>query len=319
MNMEFPNVPRRAGAQPHAVIPYSFVDREFAGRLAGTLRRDGVSPWIDEIDMSAGVSLTTRIIKASRPIDFVIPVISAASVKSGWVQRELEPIMTKELAGRVVVFPARIDGCPLAAFLRKQPFADFHGLGWNRAYESVKDCVQRRPVTEPAHPPPAVHRPPAVRRPPSTPLLSAAEEPAPAGTKRIFLSYDHENDGNLKDVLVAWSKQPGFAHFSVYDQPITVSVDNEAAEPLKRAIAERIGAASGFLCVVGAKTFTNPWVEWEIKKADELGKRMVAVRVNRDCSFPEVLSEVAATCAMSFTFEGIRKAIDEAYGGSSLE
>ncbi|MCX6843910.1 MAG: toll/interleukin-1 receptor domain-containing protein [candidate division WOR-3 bacterium] len=313
MSMEFPNVPRRAGDQPHVVIPYSFVDREFAGRLAGTLRRDGVSPWIDEVDMSAGVSLTTRILKATRPIDFVIPIISATSVRSGWVQRELEPIMTKELAGRVVVFPARVDGCPLAAFLNRRPFADFHGLGWNRAYESVKVRVQRRAVTEPAHPPPAV------RPPPAAPRVSAADELAPPGTKRIFLSYDHENDGNLKDVLVTWSKQPGFAHFSLYEQPVTVPVDSGAAEPLKRAIAERIGAASGFLCVVGTKTFGNPWVEWEIKKADELGKRMVAVRVNRDCTVPEVLSDVAATCAMSFTFEGIRKAIDEAYGGCSLE
>jgi len=64
MSMEFPDEPRRAGDQPHVVIPFSFANREFAGKLAGALRQDGISPWIDEVDMSAGVFLTKRIFKA---------------------------------------------------------------------------------------------------------------------------------------------------------------------------------------------------------------------------------------------------------------
>jgi len=60
-------------------------------------------------------------------------------------------------------------------------------------------------------------------------------------------------------------------------------------------------------------------MDWEIKKADELGKRVVAVRVNRDCEAPALLSDVGATCAMSFTFEGIRRAIEEAYGETSFD
>jgi len=314
MNVEFSRPPRKVGFEPHVLIPYSFGDREFASKLAGALRRDRISQWVDEAEMSAGVFLITRISKAARPVDFVVPVISAASVTSGWVRRELEPVMTKELDGRrVVVLPARIDGCPLPAFLKNRPFADFHGHKWNRAYESVKVSIQRGSATGTATRPT-----PAVRPPPPAPRAPDANEPA-TGTKRVFLSYDHDNDANYKDVLVTWSKHPDFAHFSVNDQPATVPVDSADAEPLKREIAARINAATGFLCIVGAKTGANPWVEWEIKKADELGKRMIAVRINRDCAAPDVLSDVGATCALSFTFEGIRRAIDEAYGGCSLE
>jgi hypothetical protein len=312
--MEFPNPPTKAGDQPHVFIPYSFVDREFAGKLAGALRRDRVSLRVDEVEMSAGVFLITRISKAALPVDVVVPIISAASVTSGWVQRELEPVMTKELNGRrVAVLPAKVDNCALPAFLKSRPFVDFRGLGWNRAYENIKAAIQHRTGTGPA-----THRSPVVQPPPPGPRAPDTDEKA-AGTKRVFLSYDYENDGRYKDILVTWSRQPDFAHFFVNDQPVTVPVDSEDAEPLKRVVAARINAATAFLCIVGAKTCTNGWVEWEIKKADELGKRMIAVRINRDCTVPEVLSDIGATCALSFTFEGIRRAIDEAYGGYSLE
>jgi hypothetical protein len=264
--------------------------------------------------MSAGVFLTTRISKAPVPVDVLVPIISAASVTSGWVQRELQPIMTKELNGRrVVVLPAKVDNCTLPAFLMSRPFVDFRGLGWNRAYDAMKAGIQGRPVAGPAMPPT-----PAVHPPPPRPSASVADEPA-AGTKRVFLSYDYEHDGNYRDILVTWSKHPDLAHFSINDQPANVPVDSEEAEPLKRTIAAKIKAATAFLCIVGAKTGKNGWVEWEIKKADELGKRMIAVRINRDCTVPEALSEIGATCALSFTFEGIRRAIDEAYGGFSPE
>ena len=51
----------------------------------------------------------------------------------------------------------------------------------------------------------------------------------------------------------------------------------------------------------------------------DLGKRMVVVRISRDCVVPDALSEVGPTCAMSFTFEAIKRAVGEAYGVVSEE
>jgi hypothetical protein len=201
----------------------------------------------------------------------------------------------------------------LPDYLTSQFCADFHSLGWNRAYESIKAAIQRRPSSGPP-----MHPTPAVQPPRPVPRAQPTDERT-AGAKVIFVSYDYENDGYYKDILVTWSKHPDFVHLRVNEQPVTVPVDSEDAEPLKRLISAKISAATGFLCVVGAKTCTNGWVEWEIKKAVELGKRIIAVRITRDCTAPEVLSDVGATCALSFTFEGIRRAIDEAYGGCSLD
>jgi hypothetical protein len=308
--MEFTNPSRKVDDPPRVFISYSYGDMEFARKLAGALRRDRISPWVDEVEMSAGAFLISRISKAARPVDFIVPAISTASVMSAWVQHELKTAMTREFnARRVVVLPARIDNCALPDYLTSQFCADFHSLGWNRAYESIKAAIQRRPSSgPPMHPTPVIRPPlPAARAP-------DIDEKA-AGTKRIFLSYDYDNDGYYKDILITWSKQPDFARFSVNDQPVTVPVDSEDAEPLKRAIAAKINAATAFLCIVGAKTCTNGWVEWEIRKADELGKRMIGVRISRDHNASEALCNAGATWALSFTFEGIKSAMEEAHGG----
>jgi hypothetical protein len=141
---------RGAVYQPHVVIPYNYIDHEFARKLTGELRLGGVTPWIDDVDMSAGVFLISRISHAVRPVDFLIPVISAASVESHWVQHELKTAMTREFIGRHVgVLPAKVDGTALPDFLAARPCIDFHGRGWERAYGDLRTIVRRHTGPKP--------------------------------------------------------------------------------------------------------------------------------------------------------------------------
>jgi hypothetical protein len=231
-----------------------------------------------------------------------------------WVGKELPELLKGEVSGRQVrTCPVKVDNCSLPASLRGRFVVDFYTLGWNQAYDAIRATIQGRAGAERL-----VQKQPAARPARSAPAVQDVTPTSP-NRKQLYLSFDHENDGYYREVLDTWSKMPGFASFWVNDQPPAVPVDSEAAEPIKQALARRIGAAGGLLCVVGQNSSTSDWMEWEIRKADELGKRLIAVRVNRDCAFPELLSDVGATCAMSFTFEGIRRAIDEAYGGLSQE
>jgi hypothetical protein len=314
VRVDTPNRIQSGGNQPHVVIPYNYADHDFARKLAGALRRDGISPWIDEVDMSAGVILINRIAHAVRPVDFLVPLISAASLTWRWVQRELKTVTARDFNGRRVrVLPARIDGTALPDYLASRPYVDFHGRGWKQAYEDLKAVVQQRTSPRPAmRPTPEFELPHAIRRAPP----GGEKKPA---AKVVFVSYDYENDGYYKDLLVTWSQSPDFPRLSVNDQPVAYPVDSDEAEPLKHVVYGKIKAATAFLCVVGEKTSANAWVDWEIKTAIELEKRMVVVRINRDCVAPDVLSEVGPTCALSFTFEGIKRAVEEAYGVVSQE
>ena len=87
--------------------------------------------------------------------------------------------------------------------------------------------------------------------------------------KKIFISYDYDNDRNYKNMLKAWDANGAF-DFSFEDNSADVSINSTDAAAIKRAISAKINAAPYFLCIVGEKTATSSWVKWEIEKAVEL-------------------------------------------------
>ena len=129
--------------------------------------------------------------------------------------------------------------------------------------------------------------------------------------KKIFISYDYENDGYWKNLLVAWDANSLF-DFSLNDTSVDVSVDSTNAAAIKRAISARINNATYFLCIVGKKTHKSGWVKWEIEKAVDLKKKLVAVKTDSENTSPDALFGVSANWAMSFTFDSITKAIGAA-------
>ena len=129
--------------------------------------------------------------------------------------------------------------------------------------------------------------------------------------KRVFISYDYDNDKHYKNLLVAWDKNKEF-DFAFYDASIDVSVDSTNAEAIKRAISARIGSAAYFLSIVGEETYKSGWVAWEIDKAVELKRKVIAIKTGKDNTSPLGLYGIGAKWALSFTFASIKKAIDEA-------
>ena len=133
----------------------------------------------------------------------------------------------------------------------------------------------------------------------------------------IFISYDYDNDRHYKNLMVAWSKNASF-DIEFYDSSVDVSVNSEAAAPVRRVISQRIRESDILLCIVGEETHTSEWVEWEIDKADELGKKFVAVKTDRTNTTPPGLYGKGAEWAHSFTFDSIKKAIERAHYGFEL-
>ena len=129
--------------------------------------------------------------------------------------------------------------------------------------------------------------------------------------KSIFISYDYDNDRAYKNLLLAWDKNSDF-DFGFNDQSADVSIDSTDASVIKRAISAKINSAPYFLCLVGKYTKNSSWVKWEINKAVELNKKIIAVKVDSQNETPLELYGIGAKWAMSFTFDSIKKAIDEA-------
>ena len=129
--------------------------------------------------------------------------------------------------------------------------------------------------------------------------------------KTIFISYDYDKDRNWKNLLLAWDKNSEFA-FTFYDTSVDVSVNSTDATSIKRVISRRINSATHFLCIVGKHTHKSGWVKWEIEKAVELKRKLIAVKTDAENTSPTAILGVGTSWAMSFTFDAIKKAVDKA-------
>lgn len=110
---------------------------------------------------------------------------------------------------------------------------------------------------------------------------------------------------------MAWDENSE-SDFGFSDQSADVSIQSTDAAAIKRTISAKINAATYFLCLVGSKTGKSSWVTWEIEKAKDLKKKLVAVEISSGNTTPSGLLNAGASWAMSFTFDAIKKAIEDA-------
>lgn len=130
-----------------------------------------------------------------------------------------------------------------------------------------------------------------------------------ANKKKVFISYDYENDKHYKNLLLAWDANKQF-DFYISDYSADVSINSTDATAIKSTISRYINEGTTFLVIVGKKTAKSSWVKWEIEKAVELGKKIVAVKTDRENDTPSELYGVGASWALSFTQDAITKALD---------
>lgn len=126
--------------------------------------------------------------------------------------------------------------------------------------------------------------------------------------KKIFISYDYDNLRHYKNLLVAWDKNDLF-DFNFYDGSVDVSVNSTNADYIKQVIQNKINESDILLVIIGKHTYNNEWVEWEINKAYELSKSLVAVKTYNSNISPDAIFGKGASWAKSFTFDSINTAI----------
>jgi hypothetical protein len=91
-------------------ISYSSKDHPFAERLHADLQSKGVRCWFAPEDLKIGAEIRIGIDESIRVHDKLLLVLSDTSVKSQWVQQEVETALAKEREqGRTVLFPIRLD------------------------------------------------------------------------------------------------------------------------------------------------------------------------------------------------------------------
>ncbi len=122
-------------------ISYCYKDRVFARRLAKDLQNEGIKVWIDEGEILVGDSLLKKIKEAIDEVDYLGVVLTPDSVKSEWVQVEVEIAMNQEIDGkRVKVLPLLAKECDQPNYLKRKKRADLRG---DKYVEGLEEVLRR--------------------------------------------------------------------------------------------------------------------------------------------------------------------------------
>jgi len=111
---------------PRVFISHSNKDKDFVRQFANDLENARLGVWLDDRQLKPGDSIVSGISEGLRDTDYLIIVLSKASVASSWVQAELNAALMNELSDKgTVVLPVLIEDCDLPILLRDRVFADF--------------------------------------------------------------------------------------------------------------------------------------------------------------------------------------------------
>jgi len=115
------------GAYHGIFLSHTSADKPFVRDLKSRLDSHGVKEvWLDEAEIMIGDSLTKKIEEGLKKTKYIGVVLSPRSIKSPWVERELEIAINREIAtGELAVLPLLYEKCELPAFLVGKMYADF--------------------------------------------------------------------------------------------------------------------------------------------------------------------------------------------------
>jgi len=131
--------------------------------------------------------------------------------------------------------------------------------------------------------------------------------------KKIFISYDHSEDAHYKRLLDAWDTNTNF-EFEFDNRSPSVAIDSNQASAIKAALTKKMKDAQYLLVIVGKKTYTSKWVNWEIERAkqSDIKLKLAAVKLDREYTSPSGLLGVGTSWAYSFTQDSIISALNKA-------
>lgn len=106
-------------------ISHSNEDKPIVRKLATDLSSYGVRTWFDEWAIQVGDSIIDRINQGIRESDFILVILSKNSVKSRWVQEEIQAALHKEIESQGgVLIPVIVDDVEVPLFLQHIKYID---------------------------------------------------------------------------------------------------------------------------------------------------------------------------------------------------
>ncbi len=138
--------------------------------------------------------------------------------------------------------------------------------------------------------------------------------------KKVFISFDWDNDRDYRHLLSAFNENP--ANDIEFEDSTPGAIATNDVGRVKAVLTTKIREATHTLVIIGQdahtkhrdseKIGTRNWQWWEIEKSIEEGKKLVAVKLASTHESPTPLLGVGATWALSYTVPSIIDALRKA-------
>jgi len=135
-------------------------------------------------------------------------------------------------------------------------------------------------------------------------------------TYNIFISHYGKDDQHVQELKERLKDQKyNIRNFSV-DSTNHKDGRKPSDDVIKRLLRMRISWSSTFICLIGPKTHTRKWVDYEISTAVQQGKRIIGVYTHgskETAELPKNLDSVAASIIGWNSIEKIGSVISGEY------
>lgn len=138
--------------------------------------------------------------------------------------------------------------------------------------------------------------------------------------KRIFISFNFDDDVNYRRLLSALSKNT--SSDVEFEDSTPEEIATQSVSRIKGVLTSKIREADYTLVIIGSgvnsyhpdrdEIGTRNWQWWEIEKAIEEDHKFIAVKIKSDNTSPQPLPGQSGTkWVMSYKTEAIAEAIEE--------
>jgi hypothetical protein len=138
--------------------------------------------------------------------------------------------------------------------------------------------------------------------------------------KKVFISFDYDNDRHYRYLLSAIKENSSFA--LEFDDVTPDEIQSYDVGRIKSVLTTKIKSSTHLLVIIGDKINSyhkdyqeigeRNWQLWEIQKALDENKNIVAVKINASVPSVSKLQNVGAKWAYSFRVDSIISALKEA-------
>lgn len=119
---------------------------------------------------------------------------------------------------------------------------------------------------------------------------SVSFQPEERPRKKIFISYRYQDSGVVNEFRVK-AREDDKSSYQFVDMSLNVPIDSKSANYVKEAISKRINQSSAVLVAVSDTTHESKWVNWEIREAIKMDKKVVAFKLTDTAAIPDALRE----------------------------